>query len=100
MGWGWASQQWQNSVGSAIVVCQDKKPLSPIHVEALCGYCSREILLLFCHSFGEYAPEEPMSKDAVLAMICRPTFIIYWSKLLRKEIGTGEDTNAPSPYDV
>jgi hypothetical protein len=91
MGWGWASQQWQDSVGSIIVVRQDKKPLSPLHVEALCNYCRYEIHPLLAHSIGEYYPEEPISKDAVLAMICRPTFVIYWSKLLNEKLKKGED---------
>jgi hypothetical protein len=100
LGWGWASQQWQNGVGSTIVVRQDKKPLSPLHVEALCNYCRYEIRPLLAHSTGEYAPEEPISKDAVLAMICRPTFVIYWYKLLDEKRKEGESTSAPFPYYV
>jgi hypothetical protein len=82
LGWGWASREWQNSVGSTIVVRQDKKPLSTLHVEALCRYCRYEIRPLLAHSMGEYVPEEPMRKDDVLTMICRPTFVVYWYKLL------------------
>ncbi|KAF2238775.1 hypothetical protein EV356DRAFT_563484 [Viridothelium virens] len=100
LGWGWASQKWQNNVGSAIVVRQDKKPLSPLHVEALCKYCYEEIRPLLAHSIGEYAPEEPMSKDVVLAMICRPTFIIKWYKLLDEKHEKGEFPEDPAPYDV
>lgn len=86
--------QWQNGVGSTIFVRQDKKPLSPLHVEALCKYCRYEICPLLAHSRGDYTPEEPMSKDAVLAMISRPTFVIYWYKLL------DEKHRVPSPCDV
>jgi hypothetical protein len=100
MGWGWASQKWQNSVGSVIVVRQDKKPLSPLHVEALCNYCRYEIRPLLAHSIGEYDPEESISKDTVLAMICWPTFVIYWFKLLDEKCKEGENASAPSPYDV
>ncbi|KAN0069023.1 zinc finger mynd-type protein [Elaphomyces granulatus] len=100
LGWGWASQQWQNSVGSVIVVREDKKPLFPLHVEALCKYCRYEIRPLLGHCNGEYAPEEPMEKNAVLPMICRPTFIIYWYKLLAEKHKEGEDTSVPSPYDM
>ncbi|KAL9086506.1 MAG: hypothetical protein Q9165_007122 [Trypethelium subeluteriae] len=99
-GWGWASQQWQGGVGSAIVVRQDRKPLSPLHVEALCRYCIDEIRPLLAHSIGEYAPEEPMSKDAVLAMICRPTFIIKWYKLLDEKHREKEYPEDPDPYSV
>lgn len=100
LGWGRASAQWQNSVGSAIVVRQDKKPLFPLHVEALCKYCRYEIHPLLGHSIGEYAREKPMEKDAVLPMICRPTFIIYCYKLLDEKGNEGEDTSAPYPYDI
>lgn len=100
MGWGWASGQWQSDVGSIIVVRQDKKPLSPLHVEALCKYCCYEIRPLLAHSIGEYSPEEPMSKDAVLAMISRSTFVIYWYKLLEEKHKEGVDTSVPYPYGV
>lgn len=99
LGWGWASQQWQNSVGSAIVVRQDKKPILPLHVEALCKYCRYEARPLLAHSMGEYAPEKPMEKDAVLAMICRPIFVIHWYKLLEEKNKEGVDTDVPYPYD-
>lgn len=99
MGWGWASSQWQNDVGSTIVVRQDKKPLASLHVEALCKYCQYEIRPLFGHSMGEYYPEEPMSKDTVLAMISRATFSIYWYKLLDEKRKEGENTDVPYPYD-
>lgn len=100
MGWGWAPMQWQNDVGSTIVVRQDKKALLPLHVEALCDYCRYEMRPLLGHSKGEYAPEEPMSKDAVLAMICRPTFVIYWYKVLEEKHKKGDDIDVPNPYDV
>ncbi|KAL9607222.1 MAG: hypothetical protein Q9167_007844 [Letrouitia subvulpina] len=97
--WGWVSKRWLNDVGTIIVVRQDKKPLSPLHVEALCKYCQYEINPLFSHSEETYALEESMSKDAVLAMICRPTFIIHWNKLLERKSKEGEDTSAPYPFD-
>ena len=99
MGWGWTSMQWQKNVGSTLVVRQNKKPLLPLHVKALCKYCRYEIRPLFGHSQGEYASEKSMKKDAVLVMICRPTFVIYWYKLLDEKQKAGEDTNALYPYD-
>ncbi|OMP83424.1 hypothetical protein BK809_0004805 [Diplodia seriata] len=98
--WGWASQHWQSSVGSVVVVRQDMKPLSPLHVEALCRYCHHEIRPLLAHSIGEYEPEEPMGKETLLSMVCRPTFEIYWYKLLDEKRKKGEDTSDPCPYDV
>ena len=80
--WGWAPIDWWNSVGSVLVVREDKKPLAPLHVEGLCRYCSQELHPYFQHAAGEFEPkEEGMSKDQVLAMISRPSFVIYWSRL-------------------
>jgi len=86
-------------VGSVIVVRQDKKPLFPLYLEALCKYCLYEIRPLLAHSIGEYEPEEPIKKDAVLAMICRPTFVIFKYKLLDAKHNKREYTSAPYPYD-
>ncbi|KAI8966245.1 hypothetical protein F5Y11DRAFT_309862 [Daldinia sp. FL1419] len=97
MGWGWAPMQWQNHVGSAIVVRQDKKPLHPLHAEALSYYCRYRARSFIAHSMGEYAPEQPMDKEAVLSMICRPAFIISWYDMLEEKRKRGEDT-ADSPY--
>lgn len=98
MGWGWAPEQWQYGVGSVLVVRQDKKPLLPFDVEALCMYCRDEVLPLFSHSNGIHYPEEPMSKEAVLAMICRRSFYIKWDKLLGENIKAGKNPELTSPY--
>ncbi|KAH8811334.1 hypothetical protein F5884DRAFT_781817 [Xylogone sp. PMI_703] len=100
LGWGWASMQWQNDVGSIIVVRQDMKPLLPLHMEALCRYCRSDISPLLAHSLGEYDPEEPMSKDFVLAMIRRSTFVISWYKFLDEKRSKGDGTRVIYPYDV
>jgi hypothetical protein len=100
LGWAWASQQWQKRVGSIIVVRQDRKPLLPLHVEVISKYCRHEIRPLLAHSIGEYMPDEPMERDAVLAMICRPTFVIHWYKLLEEKRKEGAETNVPFPYDI
>jgi hypothetical protein len=95
LGWGWCSAPWQNHVGSAIVVRKDKKPLLAMHMEALAGYCWNEIQPLMAHSFGEYAPEEPIEKEHVLKIICRPMFVLCWSKFMEEK----KDYKTPSPYD-
>lgn len=100
MGWGYPPFQWHNSVGSTIVVRQDKKPLSPWHVEALCRYCRHDTRDLLAHSMGEYAPDEPLSKDLVLSMICRPTFSICWYRMCNEKHEKGGTVDAEFPYDV
>ncbi|KAI1204516.1 uncharacterized protein F4807DRAFT_447060 [Annulohypoxylon truncatum] len=98
LGWGFAPLKWQDGVGSVIVVRQDKKPLFPLHMEAMCKYCRYDASDLIRHSLGEYAPEKPMEKGDVLTMICRPAFVIFWYKLLDERRKKGEDSSAPYPY--
>ncbi|KAI1293279.1 hypothetical protein F5Y03DRAFT_333088 [Xylaria venustula] len=100
-GWGSAPMKWQNRVGSVIVVRQDQKPLSPWHVEALCRYCLEEAGAYLAHSNDGYGPDEPMSKDLALSMICRPTFSIFW-QTFHKEIDEkgGSICDVSSPYLV
>jgi hypothetical protein len=94
LGWGWCPMQWQNDVGSVVVVRKDKRTLLPIHMEALAGYCQNEIGPLMGHSTGEYYPEEPIEKHHVLEIICRPMFVLYWSKFVEKQ-----KDYTPSPYE-
>ncbi|KAI1152130.1 hypothetical protein F4825DRAFT_476394 [Nemania diffusa] len=100
LGWGRASEDWQKEVGSIIVVRHDKKPISRWHVEALCGYCRYEIKPYLGHSNGEFSPDEPMSRDLVLSMICRPTFSIYWSKMCSEKLKNGEEIYTQSPWRI
>lgn len=99
-GWSLAGWQWQNDVGSTIVVRRDKKPLAPSHVEALCNYCRYEVQPLMGQTMGEYVPDEPFARDFVRKMICRPMFSIYWSKFLDRKHKEWDDDSAKSPYEV
>lgn len=92
--------QWQDLAGSVNVVREDKKPLSPLHVEALCKYCRCEVYPLFCHSNGEYTPDEPLKRDFALEMICRPFFSICWYELLQEKWANNKNPDDPFPYDV
>ncbi|KAK6447149.1 hypothetical protein FP744_10003399 [Trichoderma asperellum] len=95
-----ASFEWQMDVGSVLVVRQDRKLLYPLHVEALCKYCRYDIMPLFSHSMGEFEPEEPLEKEVVLAIICRPTFVLPWYKLLDEKSNRGQGGDVPYPYDT
>lgn len=97
--WAWADRQWQKFVGSVIVVRRDEQPLLPIHIEALCTYSQYEVGPLMGHSIGDYAPDEPLTREAVLQMICRPTFSIFWVKFCRQKSMEGVEVSAPSPYE-
>lgn len=87
-------------MGSTIVVRQDKKPVSTFDAEALCRYCRYDIRDLLAHSKGEYDPDEPLTKEAVLAMICRPTFSICWYRLLDEKSRLGESLDFVFPYAI
>ncbi|KAI4604925.1 hypothetical protein J4E80_010853 [Alternaria sp. BMP 0032] len=95
MGWGLCSMPWQMDVGSAIVVRKDRKPLLPLQMEALAKWCKEEVRPILAHSIGEYAPEEPISKEDVLTIICRPMFVVYWTRFTSER----KDYETPSPYD-
>lgn len=52
------------------------------------------------HSMREYEPEEPLEKEVVLVMICRPRFVLSRYKLLDEKGNRGEGEDAPYPYDT
>ncbi|KAI0425312.1 hypothetical protein F5Y09DRAFT_352356 [Xylaria sp. FL1042] len=100
LGWGWAPERWQSKVGSVIVVRRDQKPLSRWHVEALCRYCRLQVGKYMAHSIGEFS-DEPMSKDMVLSMICRPTFSVFWSTFTEEKWKNRDSSDDPtSPYVI
>lgn len=43
MGFGWAAVHWLDSVGSFLLVRKDKKPLLPLHMEAILKYSQLEV---------------------------------------------------------
>lgn len=101
LGWGWASAAWLKSIGSVIVVRQDKKPLSLWHMEALCKYCCEDIQPLFTHSTGGINEDKPMSKKLVLDMICKQTFEVRCYKVIHEKLekwSMSEDV--ANPYEV
>jgi hypothetical protein len=81
MEWGWAPVEWQNKVGSVLVVRADGKDLSPHHCEVLCTFCQFEMQPLFEDSMGSgMDPENPMSKDAVLQKMTKENFDRYFTQ--------------------
>lgn len=96
-GWGSTPRNWDDEMGSVLVVRQDKKPLHTEHVEALCTYCS-DLRLFFGHPIRQGLTIAPMSKDAVLAMIHRPAFEAHWFKM-GYEGRSARVARVPSPYE-
>lgn len=98
--WGWAGPRWQNDVGSVLVIRRDRKPLAPMHVEALCTYCRYEVQPLVAHTLREYEPDEPLERGFVWKMICRPLFSIHWYKLCDRKREERVRDFAEFPYNV
>lgn len=94
LGWGWCSAEWRSEGESAIVVRKDKKPLLPIHIEALVGYCLKQVLSLLAHSLGEYSQENSIKRDDVLKVICWAMFLVYRGNFMAER----GDCTTRSPY--
>ncbi|KAK6331899.1 hypothetical protein TWF718_002437 [Orbilia javanica] len=84
-GFGWAGGKWQFRPGSFIAVRQDGRALSPLQMEALCGYCRDHAWPLFSHYAGEYYPEVPLTAQEVLEGISKESFLAYCEKDYTKE---------------
>lgn len=101
--WSSVPQHMRTKVGSVVVVRQDREPLLPLHAEALCRYCHDHVSPLLKRSMSGYGGRHPLNKEAVLSMICRATFEIFWHKFMEektKSAGPGiKELAVPGPYD-
>jgi len=76
--WGLAAFEWDEIVGSVIVVRPDGKDLLPQHVEALCHYCRYFLLPFFGDSKGMgMDPESIISKEEVLYRMSPKSFELF-----------------------
>ena len=64
-------------------------------MEALAEWCKEEVRPILAHSIGEFAPEEPISKEDFLTVVCRPMFVVYWGRFRSER----KDYETPSLYD-
>ncbi|KAI0468281.1 hypothetical protein F4859DRAFT_524530 [Xylaria cf. heliscus] len=97
--WGWIPGRWSEMPGSAIIVRQDKKPLSLFHAEVFCRYCYEEVNTLMEHSAGYHGPDEYITKESVLSIICRPFFTIHRNRMIREKIDKNEEVDTTCPYN-
>ncbi|KKY21880.1 putative zinc finger mynd-type protein [Diplodia seriata] len=101
--WGWAPAAWQRDVGSVLAVREDRKPLHPLHVEALCRFCQFEMGPMFEHSLGLYGGtrSKPLKREVVLSHATRPFFELFWSKLLDQKLkeSDGAASKVWDPYE-
>ncbi|KAI1270664.1 hypothetical protein F5Y18DRAFT_422163 [Xylariaceae sp. FL1019] len=80
-GWAYASQEYQNPVGTVIAVRQDGKPLSVEHMEALCSYCYNDALETLWQAIPRYdGPRGSLTKEQALSRISKKSFAAFWSQ--------------------
>ena len=65
--WGWAPMQWQNTVGTVLVVRSDGQDVTTRQVEALCHFCQFKMQPLFKNAMGD--GEVQMTRDEVLGFL-------------------------------
>ncbi|KAI9879647.1 MAG: hypothetical protein M1830_007754 [Pleopsidium flavum] len=71
--WARASSSWQDSVGSVMVVRQDGKYLSSLHMEVLCAFCQYKVRPLF-----EQQMKVEEERDSVLKELTPEKFMEFF----------------------
>ena len=96
--WGWAPlPEWQNDVGSILVVRQDGKDLTTHQAEVLCHYCHFKLQPLFEDSMGGGRVER--TREEVMGYMNRETFAAFFEEYREERVK--EDPSwavAKSPY--
>ncbi|KAF8861057.1 hypothetical protein BDZ45DRAFT_800272 [Acephala macrosclerotiorum] len=98
-GWGWAPSEWDERVGSNVIVRADRKPITPNQVETLCHYSQFKLLPLFEDSMG--AGLEERTREEVMGHLTRTKFETFFERY--KEERAAEDiswVDERSPYET
>ena len=91
---GLAPRQWQNKVGSILMVRADGKDLSPHQCEVLCDFCQYEVQPLY----DEYLAGD-LSEDAASQQMTKDTFERYFVQYRARRIAEDPSWEAEtSPY--
>ncbi|KAI0543844.1 hypothetical protein F4679DRAFT_592235 [Xylaria curta] len=99
--WGMIARKWAEKPGSAIIVRQDKKPLSLFQAEALCKYCCNEVSNIMEKTTRAHRDDDHITREFAASMICRPLFTIFRNKLIHEKLEKHEDIDDMTcPYDV
>lgn len=89
---GFAPFEWQRKVGAVLVVRMDRKPLSCLHLEAICKFLWT--LMVDANSIGwEKGIESRVTKKA---------FEVFWYEYKKRQIKAGREEfdELESPYSV
>jgi len=99
MGWGWASMEWQNRVGSVLVVRADGKDLSPHQCEVLCDFCESKMQPLFEESCRARTLTMRALKDVVLQQLKKDKFEEYFQEYRARQLNSDPSwATTKSPY--
>lgn len=97
--WGWAPMEWDDMIGSVVVVRTDGKDLFPQHVEALDYYCRYVLQPLFGDSMGGgMNPESKIGKEEVMYRMSPKCFELFYSGFMDYKHDTDSQWGAGVPY--
>lgn len=86
--WGWAPMEWQDGVGSVLVVREDGRDVSVQQVEALCHFCQFKMQPLFENALGGGLVH--MSRAQVLGYLTPKGFRDYFAEMRARRMEEGE----------
>lgn len=91
LGWGLASMQWQNDVGSVIVVSSEGKDLLRSDIEVLCHFCQHKMGPLF-----EASHEGRITREEVLMEMTPAKYRRFVAESYQQQVSDDASTLAPS----
>lgn len=98
--WGLAPPEWQDDVGSVVIMRKDKKRLVPEHVHALADYHQHRLMDFFEaeeeSSSLDVKPEFRRDKAWVMEQITKDKFQKYY---MTSELGLSDEAYQISTYD-
>ena len=97
--WGWAPiPEWQNDVGSVIVVRQDGKDLTTHQADALCHFCRIKMQPLFEDSLG--GGDVDRTREEVMGFMTKKRFAAFFEEYRKEKVKEDPSwATAKSPYD-
>lgn len=87
--WGWAPMQWQNDVGSVLVVRSDGQDMTTQQLEVLSHFCQFKLQPLIENAMGGGLVE--MTREEVMGYMTPDGFGHYFAEMRAKKIREGGD---------
>ncbi len=89
LGWGWAPLEWQNEVGSVLVVRSDGQNVTTREVEILCRFCQFKMQPLFENALGGGLVS--MTREEVMGFLTPRGFAKYAAEVRTTGMGGDEE---------